>query len=118
MRELCGENKGVSNLFGVTDYWITHVTYSRKSGKTLINEALVHPNVGSSHEFGEKWTRDEVLRKANFLSISVLRKNEKGITVRRDDVRVISINDSQYIRIDDELIEEDFLGSFPDEYTK
>ena len=107
--------QGVSNLFGVTDYWITRVTYSRKSGKTLISDALVHPNVGNSHEFGEKWTRDEILRKANSLVVSVLRENEKGIIVGRDDVRVITVNGFQYIRIDNELIEGDYLGCFPDQ---
>jgi len=101
-------------MFGFTDYWITHVTYTRASGKTLLKDALVHANVGSSHEFGEKWTREEILSKADFLLFAVLKTKDKGAVVLRADVRVVNVKGESYLRIDDKIIDEDYLGNFPE----
>ena len=43
------------------DYWVTAASYADIKGTWLLEAALIHPNIGESHEFNEEWTREQIL---------------------------------------------------------
>ncbi len=52
-------------MFEKIDYWVSAASYSDRNGTWLLEAALIHPNIGESHDYGEEWTREEIIDKCD-----------------------------------------------------
>lgn len=100
-------------MFEKMDYWISAASYSDRNGTWLIEAALIHPNIGETHEYGEEWTREEIIEKCDVFVFCLITKDEKGNWKRGDQVRKIETDKGTFIRVDGLKMTGDYLGDIP-----
>ena len=97
------------------DYLISAVRYDTSSGNRHISHLRVHPDSDTSVGMAETWTKDSVVsainRRTGFVTIY---KNPDGNWKKGEDVRVVVISSTSYLRTDANRIEADNLGSLPE----
>ena len=87
-------------MFEKIDYWVTAASYADRKGTWFLEAALIHPNIGESHEFDEEWTREQILEKCDVFVFCTIAKNEKGEWKRMEQVRKIKMEQGEFLRVD------------------
>ena len=95
------------------DYGISKVEYNKEH--THIVKVFVHEDRGDEISSGEEWVRTKVVssidNKKTFVTIL---KNKEGKWNRGEDVRIITVEGTKYIRTDQNSKESDNLGELPE----
>ena len=95
------------------DYGISKVEYNKEH--THIVRVLVHEDKGDKIGLGEEWIRTKVVSSIdNGKSFVTILKNKEGNWGRGEDVRVITVKGTKYIRTDQNSKEFDNLGELPE----
>ncbi len=95
------------------DYCISAVRYN--SEHTHIVKTRVHADSGDSIGAANEWTRAEVVdaigRGKTFVTIT---RNSDGKWSKGEDVRIVTVNGTKYIRTDANSKASDNLGNLPE----
>jgi len=100
-------------MFEKIDYWVSAASYSERNGTWLIEAALIHPNVGETHEYGEEWTREEIIDKCDVFVFCLICKDEKGNWKMGSQLRKVETEKGVFIRTDEMKKTGDYLGDIP-----
>jgi hypothetical protein len=95
------------------DYGISKVEYNKEW--THINRVLVHEDKGDSIGYGIEWARSKVvsLIESGKTFVTITKNNEANWN-RGEDVRIITVKSTKYIRTDKNSTEADNLGKLPE----
>lgn len=94
------------------DYLISAVRYN--DPKTHIVAVRCHPDNGDSVGAGTEAQRTAVVAKIDAGStFATIRKTQEGKWSRGEDVRIVVVDDTKYLRTDPNSVKADNLGNLP-----